>query len=237
MFENDVDGFEYSARGSCFLCRYMDFDFVVTAKHVTDGFKADSIRVLFYQSSKNFVPYNAKISIRSQDCDIATNSMDEDTDWQDITIFPLERSLYCDEDFADQKPYLIPSEKHIWHSGLDGQFVLRGFPHGPSGINYDARILYEQAVQLEADLVGTASMEHCYEIKFRDLSPCSDLDGLRGTPVFWIGNDKPRNHRLAGIIIRATHASATGYFLHANVIVNVLDRAVAAQHRSILSTT
>ena len=70
-------------------------------------------------------------------------------------------------------------------------------------------------------------MNHCYQVRFRDLSPCSTLDGLSGAPVFWIGDDQPRSHRLAGMMLRATYASATGYFVDSNVIVSTLEKALA----------
>lgn len=223
MFENAIEGFEYSGRGTGFICRYRSHDFVVTALHVVKTYEADSIRVLFHQQAREFVPHNAQITIRAE----GERSAKSDTDWRDIAIFPLERTLYTDDQFADQKPYPIPSRNLIWHAGLGGHFIMRGFPHDLSAIDYDDFVLREQAVQLEADLLGSATMEHCYQVRFRDLSPCSTLDGLSGTPVFWIGDDNPRSHMLAGMMLRATHSSATGYFVHANVIVNALDKALA----------
>lgn len=226
MFENPVDGFEYTSRGTCFLCRYKDQDFAVTAGHVIAGYDAEAIRILFHNLARDFVPYSAQIKIKSDGCQSTLNSESDDTDWQDIAIYPLDRSLYCDDQFDKQQPYLIPSPHRIWSPELGGRFIMRGYPHDMSYINYDESILHEQAVQLEADFAGVAVMQHCYEVKFRDLSPCSTLDGLSGTPVFWIGEKAPREHRLAGMILRATYTSATGYFVDANVIVNALEKVL-----------
>lgn len=227
IFENAVDGFEYTGRGTCFLCRYGDQDFAVTARHVVADYDADAIRVLFHQGSRHFVPHNAQITIRADKLNSTANPGDNDPDWRDIVIFPLERALYSDKEFGDQPPYPVPFRKLIWRPDDDGHFIMRGFPHDLSAIDYDNSVMHEQAAQLEADLVGPAAMDHCYEVKFRDLSLFSTLDGLSGTPVFWVGDDEPRSHRLAGMMLRATYSSATGFFLDANVIVNALDKALA----------
>lgn len=91
VFETSYEGFEYSARGTGFLCRYRGHDFVITARHVIAEFTADQLRVLFHQNARGFVPHNAQITIKTPDI--------EDTDWADLAIFPLERSLYSDELF------------------------------------------------------------------------------------------------------------------------------------------
>lgn len=227
MFENAVEGFEYTGRGTCFLCRYKDHDFAVTARHVIADYPADAMRILFHQSARDFVPHNAQITISAGDNRPNANPGEDDPDWRDIAVFPLERSLYDDGQFGDQPPYPILSRDPVWRPGLGGHFIMRGFPHDLSAVDYEEFVLREQAVQLEADLVGPAAMQHCYQVRFRDLSPCSTLDGLSGTPVFWIGDDQPRSHRLVGMMLRATYASATGYFMDAKVIVNVLDKALA----------
>lgn len=218
IFENSMEGFEYSSRGSCFLCRFQNQDFVVTAKHVVGDFTPDQIRVLFHQGAREFVPYNAQITI-------SPDGNDDDSDWRDIAIFPLERKMYTDDQFAGQLPYPIPSQRFVWKSGLRGHFIMRGFPHVLSEIDYENGVLREQAVQLEADLVGKATMKHCFQISFRDLSPCSDLNGLSGTPIFWVSENAPYNHRLAGMIVRATHQSGIGYFVDGTVILSALNKA------------
>lgn len=227
MFENVVDGFEYTGRGTCFICRYGDQDFAVTAGHVTRDYDAEAIRILFHQGARHFIPHNAQITIKADDDQPTAKPGDDDHDWRDIVIFPLERSLYDDDQFGDQQPYPIPSRHLIWRPGLEGHFIMRGFPHDLSAVDYDDFVLREQAVHLEADLIGPATMQHCYQIRFRDISPCSTLDGLSGAPVFWVGDDQPRSHRLAGMMLRATYASATGYFVDANVIVSALEKALA----------
>mgnify|MGYP003117728251 CR=1 FL=1 len=221
MFENAVSGFEYTARGTCFLCRYAGIDYGITAKHVVDDYSADDVRILFHQEAREFAPHNAQLTIKIPDT--------EDTDWADLAFYPLERSQYQDRQFAEQLPYLIPGSSHIWQPGLKGHFILRGFPHDLNAIDYEAAIIGQQAVILEADYFGQSPMAHCHEIQFRDISMCRTLDGLSGTPVFWLGEAAPYEHRFAGLLLRATHTSGRGHFVHAEVILAALDKAMEAK--------
>jgi hypothetical protein len=45
----------------------------------------------FHQAAREFVPHNAQITIKA----------DQEDDWGDLAIFPPERSLYQDGQFAD----------------------------------------------------------------------------------------------------------------------------------------
>ncbi len=218
MFENSVADFEYSARGTGFLCRYRKRDFAITAHHVVRGFAADSIRIPFRQATREFVPYNAQLTIKIPDV--------EDPDCADLAVFPLEQDSYEDRAFGAERPYVIPDRTAFWRPDMSGHFIMRGFPHDLNAINYDTRRIRQQAIQVEADYVGPSPMAHCYQIRFRDVSMCTTLDGLSGTPVFWLGRTMPREHRLAGLLLRAGHESKIGHFVSAEIILIVLEEAI-----------
>lgn len=222
FFENVVEGYEYSGRGTCFLCRYGAHDFIVALKHVVNGFEPDSIRVLFHQAAREFVPYNGQITINPDDDGGST-----DDDWRQVMLYPLERSLYRDEQFAEQRPYEILSPRHLWRPGMPGRLTMRGFPHERSYVNYDDGVLHEQPVIVEADYAGPSPMKLCHEMKFRDLSHCGDLDGFSGVPLFWFSDAEPRVQCFAGVAIRATHSSGIGHFIHGSVVVAAVEKAIA----------
>jgi hypothetical protein len=216
FFENAVEGYEYSGRGTCFLCRYRGHDFIVALKHVVNGFKPDSIRVLFHQADREFVPYNGQITIKPD-----VDDQSEDDDWREVMLYPLERSLYRDEQFANQRPYEILSPLHLWQPGMAGRLVMRGFTHDRSYIDYDDAVLHEQAVIVEADYTRSSPMKLCHEIRFRDLSHFTDLDGLSGAPVFWVSDAEPRVHCFAGVATRGTYSSGIGHFVHGSVVETI----------------
>jgi len=234
FFENAVEGYEYSGRGTCFLCRYRGHDFIVTVEHVVREFAADSIRVLYYETARDFVPHNAQATIRAD-----ADDRSEDDDWRDLAIFPLERSLYTDDQFADQPPYPIPAPGHVWQPGMAGHFIMRGYLNQPSPVDYDAKVLRQQPVILEADYAGPSPMKLCHQMRFRDLTHCAafddpenKLDGVSGAPVFWLGETEPRDHRFAGVAVRATYAGGMGHFIHGSVVLAALEKVLAGGQAS-----
>jgi hypothetical protein len=224
FFENDVEGYEYSGRGTGFLCRYREHDFVVTAGHVVDGFNADALRVPNYETARDFLPHNARATIK-------TDGDEEDYDWRDLAIFPLDRSLYTDTVFKDQPPYTILAQDSNWQPGMAGQFIMRGYLNEASPVDYDAKVLHQQPAILEADYAGVATMKRCHKITFKDVSHCAAfgdpklaLDGMSGAAVFWIGHTEPRPHCFAEVLLRATYTSGTGYFVDGRVVIAALDK-------------
>lgn len=228
FFENDdpnYAGYEYASIGSGFLCRYRDHDFAVTAEHVTRGFAADALRVAYYETARDFIPHKAKATIQA-------DGDEDDPDWRDLAIYPLDRSFYTDAMLHGQLPYALPLRDSVWQPGMHGMFIMRGYLNQASVPDYDAKVLHQQAAILEADYAGPAqSMKHCHQIKFRDVSHCAGfgdpslaLDGLSGSAVFWLSDSKPPQPRFAGVLLRATYTSGIGYFVHGAVLLAALDK-------------
>jgi len=180
--------------------------------------------VLFHSRANDFVPIKSKNRLKPEQGREIEDPLGDDTDWCDIAVFELDNSQYEMDAFGDEPPLVLPTVDTIWTPQLGSYFILRGFPSQLTGADYIRKTLKVGAIQLEADLVGEALMRECFEIKFRDISQISDLDGMSGTPIFWLGGGEPRSYRFAGMMIRGTHSSGTGYFLGAHVIAAVLDR-------------
>ncbi|MXW51482.1 MAG: hypothetical protein F4X81_12620 [Gammaproteobacteria bacterium] len=69
MFENEVEGYEYSARGTVFLCRFHGRLHAVTAGHVVKEFDADSARVMAHHEDDEFLPHSGLATLRPDDAD------------------------------------------------------------------------------------------------------------------------------------------------------------------------
>lgn len=69
MFENEVEGYEYSARGTVFLCRFHGRLHAVTAGHVVKEFDADSARVMAHHEDDEFLPNSGLATLRPDDAD------------------------------------------------------------------------------------------------------------------------------------------------------------------------
>jgi len=80
-------------------------------------------------------------------------------------------------------------------------------------------------------------MKLCHQMRFRDLTHCAgfgdpknNLDGLSGAPVFWVSDTAARDHRFAGVAVRATHSSGLGHFVDGGVVLAALEKVLATGH-------
>lgn len=64
LFENNCEDFDYSARGTGFVCRYKDGLFFVTAQHVTKDYDAEALRIQFNAERREFLPLNARANLK-----------------------------------------------------------------------------------------------------------------------------------------------------------------------------
>jgi hypothetical protein len=74
--------------------------------------------------------------------------------------------------------------------------------------------------------------KYCSIIRFNNLDPIKDLDGLSGSPVlaFRETEEKTYTHHFAGVLIRGTKASGMGRFINSNVVIRGLRHLPAASH-------
>lgn len=217
IFENPVEGYEYSARGTVFLCWYGPNLYAVTAKHVIEGFEADAVRILIHPEDREFAPHSAQATLVPVD--------EDDPDYADLALFPVEHDMFDQERFKDWPPFVLEDSLVAGTPPSSDTLIFRGFPHDRSGVDFDSAKIRQQPVILEGDHIGPAPMMHCHEMKLRDVTVCSTLDGFSGSPVFWLGDTgPPREYRFAGVLIKGTHSSKTAYYVDAEVLRQALKR-------------
>ncbi|MDE0256742.1 MAG: serine protease, partial [Rhodospirillaceae bacterium] len=183
MFENELEGFDYSAHGTAFLCFYHQQLYAVTAGHVIGSYDAEALRVMIHPEVREFLPHNAQVTLVSAEQD--------DPDYADLAILPIELTMFDQRCFRDSPPFDLSEQLVNSTPPPTGKLVFRGFPSDKSGINFDTAKIKVQPVILEGDRVGRAPMAHCHVMRLRDVSHCSTLDGFSGSPVFWISNQDP----------------------------------------------
>lgn len=66
---------------------------------------------------------------------------------------------YTDEQFGDPPPYPMPASEHVSRSGMTGPFISRGYLNKPSQVDYDAKVLLQQPVIVEAGYAGVSTMK------------------------------------------------------------------------------
>ena len=221
MFENDVKGYEYSACGTVFLCRFHRGLYAVTAGHVVSGFDPSSARVMAHQEDDEFLPHNGLATFFAGD--------EEDTDYADLAVMPIDSTMVDSRRFRDRPPFELHDFPFPRELLPEGRLILRGFPDDQkSGIDFEECRIRVREVTLKGKWVGHAPMKYCHEIKFQDVSSCTTLDGLSGSPVFWVGEvDRRASFMFVGVLIRATCTSKTGYFVDAEVLRKAVRQIVS----------
>ncbi len=216
LFENDDDSFAYTARGTVFLCFYEGGLYAVTAAHVINGFKADSIRVMIHPQDPDFLPHNAQVTLDPVNHD--------DSDYCDLAIFPIQQDFFDYNRFLDWPPFCLTDQLVKGAPPPNGRLIFRGFPTDKSGIDFDTYRIQQQPVWLEGERVGCAPMQHCHQIKLYDISCCSTLDGFSGSPVFWVSDQTAPKYYFVGILIRGTYSSQTAYYVDGRVLTQALKK-------------
>ena len=206
LFENDFEGFEYSARGTVFLCFYEGQLYAITAAHVIKGFQADAVRVMIHPEDRDFLPHNAQVTLVSADLD--------DPDYSDLAVFSIQQDMFEHDRFRDWPPFRLSDQLVNATPPQDGRLIFRGLPTDQSGIDFDTYRIRLQPVILEGERVGAAPRAHCHKVKLHDVSVCSTLDGFSGSPVFWISDhEAPKEYYFVGVLIKGTHSSKTAYYV------------------------
>ena len=221
IFENDVKGYEYSACGTVFLCRFEGELYAVTAGHVVSGFDASSARVMAHHEEVEFLPHNGLATFWSYN--------EDDTDCADLAVIPIESAMVDSRRFRDRPPFELHDKRFPRELRREGRLMLRGFPDDEkSGIDFEEYRIRVREVTLKGRWVGPASMRYCHEMEFLDVSSCTTLDGLSGSPVFWAGDiGGTKSVMFVGVLIRATHMSMTGYFVDEVVLCKALKEIVS----------
>jgi hypothetical protein len=83
-----------------------------------------------------------------------------------------------------------------------------------------------------ADYLGPdETIARVHRLRFRNLDPLDDLDGLSGAPVFKVDTvrGKYSTAAFAGMLLRGTKMSMIGYFLENRRILELLTDIVAGR--------
>jgi hypothetical protein len=78
IFETDIEGTEYGIAGSCFLAKYKDRLFVITAKHCLTPANGNDVRIALNPKTKTFLPLKQLHRAESNPAD---------QDYADVAIF------------------------------------------------------------------------------------------------------------------------------------------------------
>jgi hypothetical protein len=212
IFENREAEFRYSIQGTCFLVRFQSRQHAITARHCLLHRKLESIRVRLSPGRLEFLRLKALVTPKGNDKDALDLAVME-IEPASLPIALLESSHFLDlNDYAERS------------LGSKEILCVVGYPTEHNSANYETFVIRTQGFSADGHYDGQGEDAGCSRIRFNDLTPVEDLNGLSGSPVlaFEQIGERTYRHHFAGVLIRATRSSGTGRFINSGVIMGIL---------------
>ncbi|WP_437587804.1 hypothetical protein [Sorangium sp. So ce1000] len=214
---DESDEYPYWFGGTCFLVRYLNKLYALTAKHVLKNMDPNAIRIPRRPDSRTFLTLTK----------LWTGKIDdpEDTDYADWAIVAAEEP---GED-ASGDPIVPPLDLDAitpvsFSRPPEGcKLAIRGYPIGLSRVSYDEQRLKWQAFAGSAMYVAPTSWKHCHTARFDDVSGIDNIDHMSGSPVVLVCPQGSKSViYFAGLAVRGTKESGLVHFIDAKVIMTAL---------------
>ncbi|MGD0679698.1 MAG: hypothetical protein ABSC94_30290, partial [Polyangiaceae bacterium] len=173
MSEYDSDAYPYFFGGTCFLVRYKESLFIVTACHVLKDKSADALRIPRRPSSRTFLVLR---HIWRAPSELLAHEDPEKYDWAVIGAdWPSPDADDPLSPVLDLDAMGIAAMKVL----PDGyKLVVRGFPKELSGIDFESLRIRWQAFAGTGTYAGEPGWDKCHTLKLDDPSLVANYDGL-----------------------------------------------------------
>ena len=114
----------------------------------------------------------------------------------------------------------------------DEILAVVGHPSELNIVDYENIDIRTQGFSADGRYAGPAEDKFCSTIRFKQLSPIKDMDGLSGSPVlaFREIEDAVYTHHFAGVLNRGSTASGMGRFINSSVVIHALKHLSATLH-------
>ena len=218
-FETGDEAFPYTQIGSCFVIRFRDRHWVITAKHLLTNFQ--------FLANQVFVPtvLGGYDRFPLTGANTFNDYTDGDSECTDIVAFPIDQTATVDPQLSydlDSETELIVTPRHI--------LAVHGFPRPLNSVNHEEAVMFHQRLTLSARLVGTSSIgAGCFEIELLSTGDIDDHQGFSGAPVFVASSEFQQStpHKLVGMVLRGSATSRRMHVLHHSAIRHLIDVQLA----------
>jgi hypothetical protein len=218
-FENlNEKEYIYSDGGSCFVVFYGKDYYLITAKHVLNGYLPEQLSVLIDEKADDLIPFNLKVEPEKRNI--------SSSEYEDITVFRIEKALLTFQQLNSLNALDLDKFKSIPSNlNKDDKLLFTGYPGHNRGINYEKQILKAQRVSMEGIYMGKYAEDHFHRLKVIDLGGVTTFDQFSGSPVlkYKSTNNGKYNVSFAGMALRGSLESQTIYFVDALIIYSILD--------------
>ena len=229
LYDTDYQGYEYANAGSCFLLKWQEKLYIISAKHCFKNHKVKAKDIMYpIPNSEYFLGINNQFDICSQK-EYADQLILE------VKLDNLSKILFNSLDIIDlsyQNSIISFDDTRI------KDVYLRGFP-----LNNDNHTFYHeknnkkiiQQAYLTNSFIKTrkSPYEYCYFLKMKqptynyieghDNENAKQANGMSGSPVYAI--DINNNIRFAGIIIEYHKATSEYLVINAHITQELLSKA------------
>jgi hypothetical protein len=220
MFENEEAEFRYSVHGTCFLARFKSRYFAITAKHCLNGFPFESVRIRAVPGELEFLS-------------LKTWTVPRETEWDlsDLAFFEIRHDRLS-RTMLDSNNFLSLGDRDMRGVRKDEILAVVGYPSELNTVDYENIDIRTQGFSADGRYAGPAEEKFCSKIRFNNLSPIKDMDGLSGSPVlaFREIEEAIYMHHFAGVLIRGSTASGLGRFINSVVVIRALKYLAASLH-------
>lgn len=217
LHELDHEETPYAGIGTCFLAKYKNSGFLITAKHLLEGEEAESLMIFPNNQTEVSIPFNQFVNIND------TNTYD--SDYGDITILCIDYSQLHIAENSDMNVLDMDKYENNWKRHKDNnKIIFFGYPKERRIINYEKYIIKSDQRLIYGKYLGASISNYCHEINITDYGDVEDLDGFSGSPIFVL--EKKQNEKLkpyfCGMLIRGTLSSKKATFIDSNVIYEII---------------
>ena len=227
LFEYDDDEVPYFGGGTCFVVKYNNAFYVLTARHCLKNISPDVIFVQNTRDSKESLPLSK----------IHTGIGDEygDPPYSDLSIMVVANMKVSPAVAEQVECFHLSSLKPVPAEDLsNGRLIYRGFLKNPpaetgAGIDYDEKAIRWSPLQGEAKYAGLSGQDAIQKMELLALpQEVTDLDGLSGSPVFQLVKlpDGRALCRLVGMIVRASATGKVANFIDTTALYSALKQTV-----------
>lgn len=225
LFESVVPDFAYWGKGSSFLISNPNHFYWVTATHVLNnaGASADAIRIFPSDNSRTSLPFNEKYAIHPDS--------GVEGDYKDVTILRIDLPSF---DRSGDAP-LIAQDIERAVSGAENligseELWIIGYPAEQNLIDYDSRTIKTTRSTIRAEYVGGSFSNFCHTLRIRSSVKLDNLDGLSGSPIFHMKQERLNGELvhfpiLVGMLLSGTASSGIAHFVSSSVIARIVTLA------------
>lgn len=226
LYEHLDPEYSYWGKGSSMLLSTQSSFYWVTARHVLENMEGtvESLRIFPYDYSTVSLPFNEKYTIKPG------TSLE---DYKDVFVLRIHLDEFlqfgdCPLVGQDVNRGLRPAEQLC----VEDRLWIIGYPEESNSVDYEERRIKNTRSVIGARYMGQSTEDHCHTLRFDGALLPSSLDGLSGSPIFYLQPESVADKvmltpLIIGMLLRGSSESRRAHFVSSRVLGEVIRIAEA----------